>query len=107
MNKLLIIAALVFAQNAQAADEIPSLLTAEANTTAQIQTPAKPARALTLQEQIAADAARDPYAETPATPIKYKINRITTTEGYIPPAAAEQMQPSKIFKMKKGNTVIE
>jgi hypothetical protein len=89
MNKLLLIAVLLLAQNAQATDH------------------AKPAKTLTMQEQIAADAARDPYAETKREPIKYRINKTTTTEGFVPAPAAEQMQPSKIFKMKKGNTVVE
>ena len=86
MKKLLIIAALLLAQNAQATEA------------------SKP---LTLQQQIAIDAARDPYAETKNTPIKYQIKQTTTTEGYIPPAAAEQMRPAKYLKLKKGNTVIQ
>ena len=117
MKKLLIIAALVFAQNAQAADEVPSLLTAEAKTSTKVAKPAKTEKAkpakqakaakpLTLQEQIAADAARDPYAEAPASPIKYQIKETVVTEGYEPPVAAEQMQPAKFTKMKNGNTVI-
>lgn len=65
------------------------------------------ASAMTLQEQIAADSVRDPYAEAPSIADVIEIEEVITIEGYIEPKAAEQMKPSKIFKLDHGNTVVE
>jgi hypothetical protein len=110
MNKLLIIAALLVSAQAQAADEVPSVLTAEAK----IETPMTKEEAataqkehLTLQEKIAADAARDPYFEREIFPEAAAAEKTIIFEDYQEPAAAREMQPSKIFKLKNGNTVVQ
>jgi hypothetical protein len=109
MNKLVIIAALMLSAQAHAADEVPSVLTAEA----EIKIPMTAEEAaiaqkehMTLQEKIAADAARDPYFEREIFPEAVTPEKTLILEETIPPVAAHEMQPSKIFKMKKGNIVI-
>lgn len=85
MKKALVITALILTQiTAHAAEKTP-----------------------TLAEQIAADAARDPYAETQKQPLRYELEETTIIEGYQPPAAAEFMQPSKVFKVQNGNIVVK
>ena len=61
---------------------------------------------MTLLEKIAADADRDPYAESSSS--SYQVfEEEVLTEEYIAPEAAEQMKPSRNFKLENGNTVIK
>lgn len=100
MNKLLIIAAIISATTATAAQaaDIKVPMTKEEAAIAQKEH-------LTLQEQIRRDAQRDPYAESVNTTTQ--IQGVIVTEEIIEPAAADHMQPSRVFGIdKKGNTVI-
>ena len=94
MNKLLIIAALMFSTQANAA-EIDVEMTQKEAAVAQHER-------MTLQEQIAADAARDPYSEDRQLNLtgEYRVDE------YILPVAAREMQPSRVFELKNGNTIV-
>lgn len=61
---------------------------------------------MTLQQKIAADSQRDPYAEA-GNSNKLVFEEIDVVEEFIEPKAAEQMKPSKIFKLEKGNTIVK
>lgn len=59
-----------------------------------------------IYDKIAADALRDPYAESPNKPIALK-KKAVQQEEIIAPEAAEFMKPNKLLKQDNGNLRIK